>query len=368
MKKLFLIALPLALAACNPESGSGTDTTTTTTTTDVPKTDAEYEAEAVNGMHAALLVDIQGMRAAAVKIQSSVPTPADRGWDAQLDADAIAKSRAAWIEARTSYEHVEGALASLFPAIDTALDARYDDFMTLLAADGGDSDLFDDQGVTGMHAVERILFADQIPQHVVDFEATLPGYVPAAFPADAAQAAEMKSKLCQKLIDDAKTLEDQWTPANIHVALAYHGLVALVNEQREKVNKASSFEEESRYSQRTMADLRDNLAGTRTAYAFFQPWIVSKKDEADPTKDGPSIDAKILAGLDALDKAYSKVGGDAIPAPPATWSAESPSDADLQTPFGQLYTVVQDAVDPALPDSVVTQMDLAAEILGFPQI
>ncbi|MFO0585883.1 MAG: imelysin family protein [Polyangiaceae bacterium] len=368
MKKLFLLALPLALGACTPESTSGGDTTTTTTTSATVKTDEEYKTEAVDGMHAALLVDIQGMRAAAEKIQATIPTPADRGWDAKLDADAIEKSRAAWVEARTSYEHVEGALASLFPAIDTAIDARYDDFMTLLAADGGDQDLFDDQGVTGMHAIERILYADQIPQHVVDFEATLPGYVPAAFPADAAQAAEMKSKLCQKLIDDAKTLEEQWTPANIHVALAYHGLVALVTEQREKVNKASSFEEESRYSQRTMADLRDNLTGTRTAYAFFQPWILSKTDAKDPAKDGPTIDAKILKGLDALDTAYSKVNGDAIPAPPDTWSAESPSAADLETPFGQLYTVVQDAVDPALPDSVTAQMDLAAALLGFPQI
>ena len=366
MKKLLFLAIPLCLAACTPESSSGADTTTTTTTTSA-MTDDEYKQAAIDQMHAALLVDIQGMRAAAEKIQASVPTPVDRGWDAALDADAIAKSRAAWVEARTAYEHVEGALASLFPVIDTAIDARYDDFMTILAADGGDPYLFDDQGVTGMHAIERVLYADQIPAHVIEFEATLPGYVPAAFPANAAEAADMKSKLCAKLIADAKTLEEQWTPANIHAAIAYQGLVSLVNEQREKVNKASSDEEESRYSQRTMADLRDNLAGTKTAYAFFQPWILSKTDAADPTKDGPTIDAKILKGLADLDSAYSKVDGDAIPAPPDTWSAENPSDADLMTPFGQLYTVVQTSVDPANPESVVAQMDLAAKALGFPQ-
>lgn len=367
MKKLlFLAALPLSLMACSPESSSsGTGGSTTTLT---PKTDDEYRQEAVDGMHTALLVDIQGMRAAAVDIQSSVPTPADRGWDAKLDADGIAKTRAAWVAARTSYEHVEGALASLFPVIDASLDARYDDFMTQLAADGGDPDLFDDAGVTGMHAIERIVYADQIPQHVVDFEATLPGYVPAAFPADAAQAAEMKAKLCQKLIDDAANLEDQWTPTNIHVAIAYQGLVSLVNEQREKVQKASSDEEESRYSQRTMADLRDNLAGTKTAYALFQPWILSRTDAADPTKDGPTIDGKIQDGLAKLSAAYAAVDGDAIPQPPATWSAENPSAADLATPFGQLYSVVQESVDPSNTESVVAQMDLAAAALGFPQL
>ncbi len=366
MKKLlFLAALPLSLLACTPESSSPGETTTTTLT---PKTDDEYRAEAVDGMHAALLVDIQGMRAAALEIQASVPTPADRGWDAKLDADAIAKTRSAWVDARTSYEHVEGALASLFPAIDASIDARYDDFLTQLAASGGDPDLFDDTGVTGMHAIERIVYADQIPQHVIDFEATLPNYTPAAFPADAAQAAEMKSKLCEKLIIDAKTLEDQWTPANIHVAIAYQGLVSLVNEQREKVQKASSDEEESRYSQRTMADLRDNLAGTKTAYALFQPWLLSKTDSGDPTKDGPTIDGKIQKGLEELETAYAAVDGDAIPQPPATWSAENPSAADLATPFGKLYSVVEEAVDPANTESVVAQMDLAAAALGFPQL
>ncbi len=365
MNKLLLLALPFTLLACSPESSSSGGTTTTT---DAPKTDEEYRQEAVDGMHAALLVDIQAMRAAAVDIQASVPTPPDRGWDAELDAEAIAKTRGAWVDARTSYEHVEGALASLFPAIDASIDARYDDFLTQLAAEGGDADLFDDAGVTGMHAIERIVYADAIPQHVVDFEASLPGYVPAAFPADAAQAAEMKGKLCAKLILDATTLEDQWTPANIHVAIAYQGLISLVNEQREKVQKASSDEEESRYSQRTMADLRDNLAGTKTAYALFRPWILSKIDAKDPTKDGPTIDGKIQKGLEKLEKAYAAVEGDAIPQPPATWSAESPSAADLATPFGELYGAVEASVDPTDPESIVAQMDLAAAALGFPAL
>lgn len=364
MKKLLSIAcLPLALAACGPESSSSGDTTTTTTSSVI--TDEQYRDQAVTGMHEALLVHIQGMESAAKDLQAAAPTPPDRGWDAALDADAIAKMKQSWTEARSSYENVEGALASLFPGIDASLDARYDDFLTQLAAEGGDPDLFDDAGVTGMHAVERIVYSDVIPQHVIDFESSLPGYSPAAFPADAAQAAEMKSELCAKLVADAKLLEEQWTPANIHVAIAYQGLISLVAEQREKVQKASSDEEESRYSQRTMADLRDNLAGTKTIYAMFQPWILSKSNPDDPAKDGPTIDAKILAGFAKLDKAYSDVDGDAIPQPPATWSAESPSAEDLATPFGVLYQTVVETVDPTLPDSVVAQMTLASDLLAL---
>ena len=53
----------------------------------------------------------------------------------------------------------------------------------------------------------------------------------------------------------------------LDVTQAFGGLVDLMNEQQEKVNKASSGEEESRYSQRTMDDLRENLLGTTNIYA-----------------------------------------------------------------------------------------------------
>ena len=318
-------------------------------------------------MHDALLVDIQALGLAAQELQKLAPSPPHRGWDPVLDAPAILAMGETWVRARTAYEHVEGALAPLFPDLDFSLDARYDGFMTQLEAQGGDKDLFDDQGVTGLHAVERILYSDVTPQRVIDFEHALPGYVPAAFPATAQEAAEFKTRLCEKLVTDAKELEAQWTPANINVAIAFQGLISLVREQREKVQKASSNEEESRYSQRTMADLRGNLTGSKMVYALFQPWLTSKSSPSDPAKDGKTIDAQILQGLAALEGAYGAVKGDAIPAPPATWSAEMPSASDLEAPFGRLYTVVQDAVNPARGGSVVAQLNDAAGVLGFPE-
>jgi iron uptake system component EfeO len=355
-KLLPIAALPFLLLACAPESGPSPEEPTLT--------DAQYREQAVLGMHDALLADLEVMVAATQDLQSAAPTPLDRGWDPVLDAAAITSMKAAWVRARTAYEHIEGALAPLFPDLDNSLDARYDDFMTQLEAQGGDQDLFDDQGVTGLHAVERILYSDVTPERVIDFERALPGYAPAAFPATAAEAAAFKGKLMAKLVADTKELDAQWTPANIDVAIAFQGLISLVNEQREKVQKAASNEEESRYSQRTMADLRDNLAGSRTVYAQFQPWLSSK---ASATGGGAALDVGIVQGLATLDAAYQRVKGASIPAPPATWSAGMPSANDRATPFGQLYGVVQAEVDPASPSSVVFQLGEAATLLGFPQ-
>jgi len=311
-------------------------------------------------MHDVLLTDVNALAQAAVDLQVAAPTTTGRGWDRTTDAAAIASMRAIWLKARTAYEHIEGALAPLFPDIDVSIDARYDDFLADLAGKGGDAYLFDDQGVTGMHAVERILFADLIPARVVTFEKALPGYVAAALPATEQESIDFKTKLCAKLVKDTKLLVNEWTPAKIDVRIAYSGLVALVAEQQEKVKKAASSEEESRYAQHTLTDLRDNLEGTKKVYAVFQPWLLTK---ASPAAD---IDKSILGGLAALDAAYKTVNGEAIPEPPATWSAEAPSAADLQTPFGKLYTAVLAQSDAAKSDSVVAKLDAAGLLLGFP--
>jgi iron uptake system component EfeO len=308
-------------------------------------------------MHDALLNDIAGLLQASQDLQAAAP--AGKAWDAQADADAIGRMKDAWTRARTAYEHIEGAIAPLFPEIDNSIDARYDDFLQQLNG-SGDAYPFDDTGVTGLHAVERILYANVTPQRVIDFESKLPGYKAAAYPATPQEAGDFKNKLCAKVIADATTLRDQWTPQKIDLGGAFQGLVSLMNEQREKVNKAATSEEESRYSQRTMADIRDNLDGTRAIYKLFQTWLVSKANGAD-------VDQKTQHGFDTLAQIYSTYPGDAIPQPPVTWSSLNPSPQDLDSPFGKLYTAVKSAVAPDLDGSVVFEMNAAASALGFPQ-
>jgi iron uptake system component EfeO len=316
-------------------------------------------------MQQALRADLVTLNQAAVKLQAAAPSPTGRGWDATADATAIAAMKAAWIEARTTYEHVEGAIAPIFPDADIAIDERYDGFLATLGT-AGDADLFDGKGVTGMHGIERILYADVIPARVVTFEATLPGYVPAAFPATEAEAAELKNGLAAQLVTDTKALLDGWSAlTNLDVSGAFQGLIGLMNEQQEKVNNAASGEEESRYSQRTMADLRANLDGTKMIYGLFRGWLQSRPAAAG-LPAGTSVDGTIMAGFGALGTTYGAVTGDAIPAPPATWSAEAPSAGDLQTPFGALYEAVHHAVDPTMAGSVVQNMNQGATLLGIP--
>ena len=356
-KPIAFVTLSLALLACSSNNAAPAATLGTPGTPGTPKTDDEFKAEITTSIQQTFLGELQTLHNAAVEMQSAAPATTGRGWDPVQDAAAITTMKAAWRRARIAYEHIEGAVAPLFPDVDAAIDERYDGFLSQLASVGGDTNLFDDQGVTGMHAVERILFVDTTPPYVVEFEKVLPGYKAAAHPATEQQAADFKTKLCARLVTDTQTLVEQWTPAKIDIATAYAGLVALMTEQREKVNKAATGEEESRYAQLTLADIHGNLDGTRTAYALFQPWVL--------TKGGDAQDKAIKAGFDALQVAYDANTGDAIPQPPPTWSGEMPSAADLMTPFGKLYTSVRAAADPNAPTSIVSEMNSAADLLGF---
>jgi iron uptake system component EfeO len=344
MKKLLLLTLLGVCACSSDDSSSG------------PQTDQEFAQAVAVDMHQTLLSDINALHAAAVDLQAAAPAPTDRGWSAEKDAAAITAMTEAWLRARAAYERTEGALAPLFPDIDAAIDARYEDFLE----GGEDTNLFDDQGVTGMHAIERILFVDTMPSSVVAVEESLPGYVAAAWPATAEEAAEFKDKLAAQLVTDTATLQSQWKPQKIFLQEAFGGLISLMNEQREKVNKAASEEEESRYAQRTMADIRDNLAGTRAAYQVFRAWVKSKEG-------GAALDAEVEAAFDELAAVYATVKGDAFPPLPETWSAEEPSAEDLETPFGKLFSTVHEAVDPNRPGSAVDAMNRVAKLLGFPE-
>jgi iron uptake system component EfeO len=325
------------------------------TQTGCGKSDDDYKRDVTSDMHASIATDLADLAQAARELQAAAPTHA---WSATADAAAITAMRDAWRRTRVAYELVEGATAPLFPDIDFAIDARYDDYLVELGPDG-DPNAFDDTGATGMHSIERILFAPDIRAEVLAFEQTLPGYRAPAYPATDAEAMDFKMKLVGQLILDADDLHAQWEPAAIDIGTAYIGLVGLMNEQREKVNLAATGEEESRYANVTLFDLRNNLAGTRKAYELFRAWV--------DAKDGGDTDAEIELKFDDLSALYAGTPGDALPPVPETWSSDAPSSADLATPFGQMWTHVHAATDPNQPDSIVAHMNAIAELLGFPQ-
>src|ERR1043166_1205796 len=261
----FAVSLPIvatlaALAACSDD-----------------KSDSEFKADVVAAMHDSIGADLADLVQAARDLQAASPVHA---WNATADAAAITAMREAWKRSRIAYEHVEGATAPIFGDLDVTLDARYDDYL-VITGPAGDANLFDAVGVTGMHGIERILFAPQIRQEVIDFESSLPGYQPATYPRNGDEAVLFKTALVEKLIDDATRLHDEWRPAAIDIGAAYQGLVGLMNEQKEKVNLAATGEEESRYADITLFDLRNNLEGTRKVYALFRGWIQSKAGGSD---------------------------------------------------------------------------------------
>jgi len=341
MKTIAILAAALpALAACS----------------DSPETDAEFKADVVAGMHDSIGADLADLVQAARDLQAAAPTHA---WDPIADSAAITAMRVAWMRSRIAYEHVEGATAPIFGDLDVSMDARYDDFLARLGPTG-DPNLFDGSGATGMHAIERILYAHDIRAEVIDFESPLPGYVAAAYPATTDQATAFKTQLAQKLVDDAIALHDQWQPAAIDIGVAFQGLIGLMNEQKEKVNLAATGEEESRYANLTLFDLRNNLDGTSKAYALFRTWIRARAGGAD-------IDAKIEAGFTELEQLYASLPGDALPAVPDDWSADAPTPANLATAFGTLWQTVHQDVDPVRSGSVVFEMNQIATMLGFPE-
>ena len=186
-----------------------------------------------------------------------------------------------------------------------------------------------------------------------------PAYAAAAWPTSDAQAAEFKNGLCQRLVDDTQALLDQWKTKSIDLAAVFTGLTGLISSQAEKVGLAAMDQQESRYSQTTMADLRSNLAGTRAVYGLFASWLGTKAY-------GTTLDMNAMAAFARLDQQYQNVVGDAIPDPPPTWSIPTSPD-DAVTPFGALYIDVINEADPTRSGSAVDTMNQVAKALGLPE-
>ena len=322
---------------------------------------AEDEAQQTRverSMKAWLTVELASFRNAAAELQQAAPTPSGRGWSAEQDADAIRRMKQAWGRARHAYEVVEGAVAPLFPDSDTATDARYDDFLAALGA-AGDPEPFDEQGVVGVHAIERVLWADAVPRDTVEFESRLPGYRVAAFPATEAEARSFKERLAAKLVTDIAQLEAQLAPVELDIAFAFRGLMDLTNEQLEKIDRAATGREESRYAQTTLGDLRANREGCLAAYRLFQPWLVAR--------GRTDLDALVMAGFTRLARAYDATPGAAIPRPPDAWSSLAPKSDHLNTSFGKLFSVVKRETDDKEPGSLSHSLMSVADALGLPK-
>jgi iron uptake system component EfeO len=314
------------------------------------------EASAVVAVKQTINAELDGFAAAVTALCDAAPAPDADGWSITSDEAAVTSMRSHWREARVRYERVEGAIAVLFPDYDVSVDQRYDGFLGLY---GPDADLFDDRGVTGVHAVERILWSNEVSAGVAAFESGLPGHVAPAFPRTESEARAFSTKLCARLVNDVRSMANDFAPLALDAATAFGGMTGSMREQLEKVELASTGEEESRYARHTLADMRANVAGARTFFEAFRPWLLA-------SPGGATVAADVEAGLARLDAAYAEVSGDGLPPLPQGWSALSPSAESLATPFGRLYLTVRAEADETQPPSLVASLARAARAMNLP--
>lgn len=317
----------------------------------------DYRAEALANVKTYIDSQLGIMETCATSLQSHAPAADANGWNLTDDAAAVATMRTDWACLRNSYERVEAAIAVVFPDYDITLDQRYDYFVSLAP----DTNAFDDTGATGVHAVERILWAGEAPQAVVDFEAGLEFGAEAHTPSTMTEADEFKRLLCGRIVSDVHDMRTQFAPQALDTDAAFRGVLSSMREQAEKVNLAASGEDESRYAQNTLADMRANLAGGREMYTQFRAWVQS-------TDGGGELDTEILAGFDRIESAYMALSGNAVPPVPATWDPANPSSTDLATPYGMLHTMLTEEADDSIEGSLAHEMSHAAEALGIPQL
>jgi iron uptake system component EfeO len=318
--------------------------------------DVSPEEQATLAVKTYVSEELAGLADAAERLRDAAPDPDDDGWNPEDDGDAVDAMKQAWAEARDHYERVEGAIAVLFPNLDVSTDERYDGFV----AEAPDEDLFDGEGVTGMHALERILWADAHPDNVVDFESVLEGYVPASFPSNEREAEAFRDELAQRLVDDTATMRDDFDPLALDAATAFRGVVGSLEEQLEKVSLAATAEDESRYAQRTLDDMRANLEGGQATYMAFRDWVVDRA--------GMDVDLAIQGGFGAIEDAYADIGGSAIPAVPDGFNADDPRDDHLDTEYGELFSLLTEQADPSAPSTLVSAMLEAADAMGIPEL
>ncbi len=324
-------------------------------TTTGGKTDAEYQAEIADGMQSSINEEIGSWRTAAQALCDAAPAPTGRGWDATQDAAAIKAMKDAWKTARTHYEHIEGAVALLFPELDAATDARYDDFLSELG-EKGDADLFDDQGVTGMHAIERILYSDGIPTEVIAFE----------------QADRLRGRGVPRERGRGGGVQDQ----------------ALRPPRHRHRDAAGPVEAGEARHRRGLPgpDLADERAAREGQQGLDRArGVALLADDARRHPLEPRRHHEDLRALPALDPLEGRGSGrqghhrglQGAPGrlrrqprrhhpEPAGDVDHPPTAEDAATPFGKLYDAVSFAVDPKRDGSVVFEMNEAAVVMGLP--
>lgn len=300
---------------------------------------------------------VDALADAARALCAAAPAADEDGWSHERDRAAVEAMRAEWRRARVEYERVEGAIAILFPHIDQSIDGRYEHEAELRR----DDDPFDDRGFVGMHAIERVLWASAIPAPADRFERALPGYVEPRTPSSTEEARAFREGLCARLVRDVETMREQLAPLALDAATAWRGIQGSVEEQSEKVLLGATGQDESRYAESTLADMRANLEGGRAVLAAYRPMM-------EATPGARARRAEIDRRMRELEEAYAAIGTDALPPVPDGFDPDAPSEAHLATAYGRLFTLLSTASDPDVEGSLAHLLRGAGDAMGIPAL
>ncbi len=336
-----LLALALCQPACNPDN-------------DLVLADAALGDDAAKATKALLVERAEALHDSVVALCAAAPAPAEGGWVHPRDDAAIKAMIAAWHNARKAGAGLEGALALLPPGRAADIQGAYE---TALEA-GPDPDPFDDRGFIGLHAMERVIWAERVPAPVLAYEASLDGYAAPAFPADAEQAEHFRDKLCARAAADTGAAEAEIEAMSLDPQAAYAIVDHLADGQLVKLEAAGAHRGSARYAGYALTDLRDGLATAAAVHAVFRPWLATKAS-------GPQAFEEVTKAIARLEKQYTAVGTDALPPVPEGWSNSSFSEESLSTPFGRLFAVVHNETDSSLDGSLTHGWHACAGLLGI---
>lgn len=175
-----------------------------------------------------------------------------------------------------------------------------------------------------------------------------------------AQAARFRDGLAARLVRDVTQMQQDFAPLALDTPAAFRGVIGSIQEQVEKVERAATAEEESRYAQVTLLDMRANLEGARRTWGAFRPWVLFR--------NGAALAGRIDARFAVLQQQYDAILGDALPAVPTGWDPDRPSAEHLATPYGRLRTALAQESDPARAGSLASEMNAAADLLSIARL
>lgn len=265
----------------------------------------------------------------------------------------LTERRARWRRARVHYERIEGAIAVLFPETDADVDGRYEHVAELRA----DTDALDGEGFVGMHAIERILFADEIAEPVHAFERALTHHAPPT-PLGPSDEARFGAGLCARLVRDLSAMEEALDAVALDPETAWRGVLGSVEEQAEKVRLGATGQSESRYAQHTLADMRANLEGGRAVLEAFA-------GELEALPEGRERLGRLREGFARLEQGYRAHAGDALPEPPPDFDPERPTG---ESAYGRLFLLLAHESDPGARGALAREVREAGRAMGIAEL